>query len=301
MNLTLMKRAVAALLILGWGAVAGAAEVSFKLNGMTLNGNLLVAEDQGVNNRTVLITHGTLGHNKMEIIEALQEQLSAVGLNSLAINLSLGLDNRHDNYNCATPHTYRHTDAAAEIAAWVEWLKIEGVTHIVVMGHSRGGNQTAWYASEVSDPAVKQVVLVAPATWSEQGARSDYQKRYGTELAELLQRAEALVASGKGGELMQGVGFIYCADTQVTAEAFVSNYRPESRRNSPDLFNKIDEPLLVIAGSEDEVVGDLVAQTRSRLLDGKNKLVVIEGADHFFRDLYAEELVEAVMEFLADH
>lgn len=301
MNVTHVTRAVLALLVIGWAAMAAANEVTLKHNGLTLNANLLVAEDQSASNRTVLITHGTLAHNRMEIVETLQELLFEAGLNSLAINLSLGVDNRHDSYDCAVPHTYKYTDAVEEISAWVGWLKKGGVEHIILMGHSRGGNQTAWYAAEHHDPAVKQVVLVAPATWSEQGAVKGYQKRYETDLAAPLKRAEEMVANGKEKTLMKGVGFIYCADTQVTAEAFVSNYRPDGRRNSPDLFAQIDEPLLVIAGSEDTVVKGLVEQARKLPGDGKNRLIVIEGADHFFRDLYAEELVEGLMEFIVDH
>jgi len=301
MNLTNMLKAVSTLLIISWLMSAGAKEVTLEHNGLTLNANLMVAEDQMPNNRTVLITHGTLAHNKMEIIESLQELLADAGLNSLAINLSLGLDNRHGSYDCATPHTYKHSDAVDEIGAWVGWLEKEGVDNIIVMGHSRGGNQTAWYAAEHHDPVVKQVVLIAPATWSEAGAIIGYTKRYETDLAEPLKRAEAMVASGKGEELMKVPGFIYCADAQVTAEAFVSNYRPDGRRNSPSLFTKIDKPLLVIAGSEDKVVKGLVKQAGGLLKDGSNKLLIIDGADHYFRDLYAEELVEGVMEFIADH
>ncbi|HEA26570.1 MAG TPA: alpha/beta hydrolase [Ectothiorhodospiraceae bacterium] len=301
MNVTHVMRVVLALLVIGWGSVAGANEVTLKHNGLALNANLLVAEDQTASNRTVLITHGTLAHNRMEIVEALQELLAEEGLNSLAINLSLGIDNRHNSYDCAVPHTYKYSDAVEEISAWVGWLKKGGVEHIIVMGHSRGGNQTAWYAAEHDDPAVKQVVLVAPATWSEQGAATDYKKKYKIDLAEPLKRAREMVANGKGGELMQDIDFIYCSDTQATAEAFVSNYHPDSRRNSPDLFAKIGEPLLVIAGTEDKVVTGLVEQTGKHLGDGNNRLIVIEGADHFFRDLYAEEMVEGLMEFIADH
>ncbi|MCW8827306.1 MAG: alpha/beta hydrolase [Gammaproteobacteria bacterium] len=301
MNLTYMIRPLLALLLIGCAATSAAKEVTVKHGGITLNGNLIVAEDQTPSNRTVLITHGTLAHNKMEIVEALQELLANEGLNSLAINLSLGLDNRHGPYDCAVPHTYSYSDAVDEIAAWVGWLKRGGTEHIVVLGHSRGGNQTAWYAAEHSDPAVKQVVLVAPATWSAAGAVEGYQKRYKTDLEQPLKQAKEMVAGGKGQEMMQGIGFIYCADTQATAEAFVSNYHPDVRRNSPDLFAKIDEPMLVIAGSEDKVVEGLIEQSREQLQGDKNRLLVIDGADHFFRDLYGEELVEGLMEFLADH
>ena len=301
MNLTRTIRAVLSFLAISWVASLSAKEVLLEHNGLTLNANMVIAEDQNLNNPTVLITHGTLAHNGMEIIEALQELLSDEGLNSLAINLSLGIDNRHGSYECAVPHTYKYSDAVDEIGAWVGWLKKKGAEHIIVMGHSRGGNQTAWYAAEHDDPAVKQVVLVAPATWSKEDAAKTYQKKYEIDLAIPLKRAEEMVAAGKGGELMQDVDFIYCADTQATAEAFVSNYRADGRRNTPELFAKIDEPLLVIAGSEDRVVTDLIEQADKLQDDDKNRLIVIDGADHFFRDLYAEELVEGLMEFIAEH
>ena len=301
MNVTYMTRVVLALLVLGGAAATSADEVTIKHNGITLNANRMVAEDQSASSQTVLITHGTLAHNGMEIIETLQDLLAEAGLNSLAINLSLGIDNRHGSYDCAVPHTYKHTDAMGEISAWVDWLKKEGVAQIILMGHSRGGNQTAWYAAEEHDSAIKQVVLIAPATWSQQGAVDGYQKRYKTDLAVPLKRAKKMVANGQGKALMKGVGFIYCADSQVSAEAFVDNYHPDSRRNTPNLFAKIDKPILLIAGSEDTVVKDLIEPSRQRLGDGANRLIVIEGADHFFRDLYAEELVEGLTEFIADH
>lgn len=301
MTLSNSMRLILTILIASWVAMAGAKEVNLSHKGLTLNAISKIAEDQTASNRTVLITHGTLAHNKMEIVETLQEMLAEEGLNSLAINLSLGVDNRHGSYDCEVPHTYKYDDAVDEITAWVGWLKKGGVEHVVVMGHSRGGNQTAWYAAEHSDPAVKQVVLVAPTVWSGEGAVSGYKKRYKKDLAEPLKRAKEMVAKGKGKSLMKDVDFVYCAATQVSAEAFVSNYRYDDRRNTPDLFGKIDEPILVIAGSEDKVVKGLVKQSRAHLDDGKNKLIVIDGADHFFRDLYAEELVEGLMEFIADH
>jgi len=105
-------------------APAQAEEVTTKLNDLTLRGNLELAAGKSVKDGVVLITHGTLAHNKMDLLQALQTSLKAKGYNTLAINLSLGLDKRASGmYDCPTPHVHKHTDAVGEIAAWTTWLK----------------------------------------------------------------------------------------------------------------------------------------------------------------------------------
>ena len=55
-------------------------------------------------------------------------------------------------------------------------------------------------------------------------------------------------------------------------------------------------PVLVVTGSEDDVVPEMAADLAG---SGANVTVVeISGADHFFRDLYADELVDHALEFL---
>lgn len=278
---------------------AAAEEITLPYNGLSLNANLELAQGKALADGVVLITHGTLAHNGMETISALQQAFKDQGRNTLAINLSLGLDNRHGMYECATPHTHRHTDALDEIGAWLGWLKQQGAQAVVLLGHSRGGNQTAWFAAERPDPAVKAVVLLAPITWNDDDTAKEYQTRYGKPLQPALERAQALVKAGKGNALLQHTDFIYCQDTSANAAAFVSYYAPDPRRDTPHLLPKINRPTLVIAGSEDTVVADIAQKTRP-LADGKRlQLKVIEGADHFFRDLYADEVAEAVGAFLS--
>ena len=170
-----------------------------------------------------------------------------------------------------------------------------------MLGHSRGGNQTAWYAAEQADPVVSKVILVAPATWSQDYAARDYKKRYGAELRPLLQRAKALVAAGKGAEMLQHTGFIYCKEATVSAEAFVSYYQNDPRKDTVYLLPKIRQPVLLFIGSEDTVVPHLAEAIETLQPKPDNlRVVVIDGADHFFRDLYAEDLVEQAVEFIQD-
>ena len=126
----------------------------------------------------------------MEIISTLQSLFAENGISSLAINLSLGISNRPSStYDCKTPHRHKHTDALKEIEAWLEWLKVAGTKQVVLLGHSRGGNQTAWFAAEHDDPTIRKVILVAPQVWSTDYAAKDYEKRYGKPLKPLLDKA----------------------------------------------------------------------------------------------------------------
>lgn len=295
-----LANGILALVALCVSSASFAEEVTLEFKGRTLNGELQMAEGRGIDAPLVLLTHGTLAHNRMEIIEAFQTQLTDAGFNTLAINLSLGLDMRHGMYDCATPHRHTHREAVDELGAWLAWLKGKGASRIILLGHSRGGNQTAWFAAEHDDPVIEKVVLVAPMTWSKGADNRDYKKRFGKDLAPTLSRARQMVAKGKGNEMLKGVDFVYCAGTSASANAIVDYYANEPRFDTPSLLKKIPKPVLVIAGGDDTTVPDVEKKVKP-LADGENvKLVVIDGADHFFRDLYSEEATEAIAQFIRE-
>ena len=294
-----MLRNIFLILSITLTAQAYAEEVTLKHSGMTLNANLEKSGNWPAG-PVVLITHGTLSHNASEIISALQELLDENGVSSLAINLSLGIDNRHGSYDCGTPHTHRHEDALVEIGQWLNWLKTQGAGKVVLLGHSRGGNQTAWFAAEHDDPVISRVVLIAPQTWRPGYAAKDHEKRYGKPLAPLLAKAQALVKAKQGQTMMKPVDFIYCPDTSATAAAIVSYYAPDPRKDTPYLLSGITRPVLVFAGTEDQIVKGLDTRLKPLAETGKIQLDVIDGADHFFRDLYIEDIVDRTVEFISD-
>lgn len=273
---------------------AQAEEVKLDHQNLTLNGRLELAAGKQLRDGVVLILHGTFAHNGMEIISGLQDRLKAQGLNTLAINLSLGVDDRHGQYDCSVPSRHKHTDALAELAAWTRWLEARGAQRIDLVGHSRGGNQVAWFAAEQAPKSLGRVVLIAPQTWSAEYQADSYQKRYGKSLPELLAR----VRMADPDALLGAVDFVYCASTRVAAASFIDYYRDEPRFDTPALLPKIAAPVMVAAASEDSVVPGLLEKTRPLAEAGKIKRVVLDGADHFFRDLYADDLAEAIGGFL---
>ena len=286
--------------ILGSSLIAGpvhAHEVTLPYKGITLNANLELAAGKAYAEGVILITHGGLAHWGSETIVYLQGLFKEHGYNTLAINLSLGLDNRHGMYDCKVTQRHRNTDAADEIGAWINWLKTQGVSRVVLLGHSRGGAQTALYAADHDSTFVKAVVLMAPATRANSDA-ADYQQRYNSSLAPVLAKAQKLIKSGKGGTVMEHVGLLNCADTSATADAFVSYYGPEARVDAPSLIPKIKPPtLVVVAGNDETVVG--LDKKIVPLVDGKHlQMKIVNGSGHTFRDLYSDDAVDAIDAFL---
>ena len=56
--------------------------------------------------------------------------------------------------------------------------------------------------------------------------------------------------------------------------------------------------MLVFAGTEDQVVKGLDVKLAPLAEAGDIELEVMDGADHSFRDLYVEDLVERAVEFI---
>ncbi len=279
---------------------AGAEEVKRPYRGLTFNANLELAEGSSLADGAVLMVHGTLAHNKMETIATLQGLLKEQGLNTLAINLSYSLDDRHGAYDCAEPHNHTPEAAIDEIAAWTGWLKERGAPWVALFGHSRGGGQVAWYQGQWKDPGVKALILLAPGFWDFWKASKRYEKRYGRKLAPLVEKAMGILKEGKPGTMMDA-GFLYCRDAKVSVMSFLGYYGDNRRLNNPGVLRWIPRtPVLVIGGSDDKIIDDLEKFVPHYIKKDRDRFVMIDGADHFFRDLYAEDVADAVVGFLAD-
>lgn len=275
-----------------------AEQVTLQHQGLALNAELSLAANKTLAEGVILITHGGLAHRDMESLRYLRTLLSERGYNTLAINLSLGINNRHGMYDCQVTHRHRNEDAVTEIALWMDWLKQQGVTRVTLLGHSRGGAQTALYAAERDNALIDTMVLMAPAT-KDNGA-DGYEKRYLQALSPTLTRAQTLIKNGRQDEPLAHVNIMLCTDTKATAASFVSYYAPSPRLDTPALIPQIRQPVLVIVAGNDNVVRGL-AKKITPLVDGKQvQMVTVDDADHTFRDLYADDAVDAIDQFLRD-
>lgn len=293
-----MLRTFLIFLALVFITTAQAEEIVLEDGGIHLSGRLSLADGHQIQEGVVLMLHGTFAHNEMEIIQTVEELLNEKGYNTLAITLGLKIDNRHGQLDCGITHEHRHTDALHELGLWVEWLKSQDVKRIALLGHSRGGNQVVWYAKDNPDEVIKAVIAVAPQTWDAKSEAAEYRKRYGQPLSEVMARAKDLQERGNGEAALRPVGFVYCKDAAVSADAFINYYQDQKEKNTPSIIDQTKVPVLVFAGSEDDVSKSLIPQMKKKQKPGEVDLIVIDGADHFFRDLYAEDLVDEAADFL---
>ena len=277
---TIMRRATAALTISLLTSTVFASEVTIDHSGLTLNGNLELTGDGDMLNGVVLILHGTLGHSGMEIISTLQEVLVENERNSLAVNLSLNVDDRHGFFPCDARHSHQIDDASDELAAWMSWLASEGAENVVLLGHSRGGNQVARFIVD-HQPDVSAAILIAPSVATEN-----------TEVGN-----EETLALAATNQWLDDVEFLHCSDATVSGSSYLSYYGPMNRIDTPALLKDIAIPVMVFSGSEDTVVPDLALRMK---MSNQENIVFeeIDGADHFFRDLYLYDVVDSTLAFL---
>ncbi len=242
----------------------------------------------------VLLLHGTLAHNRMEIIETVATLVSEdYGYPVLAPNLSYQLPGREGMLDCGITHTHKDSDAKAEVSKWVQYLTDQGYSKIVVSAHSRGGAQLSAYLADNTPEEVTAAVLIAPATYDSTQTASSYASRFNGDLPALLSKAESLSAD----TVMAVPGFVYCDNANVAAASFVDYYETREERDTVYNLKSIDIPVWVVAGSEDDVVADLPAKLEAEgVLSDQVQLVMLDGADHFFRDLYADDVALTIVD-----
>jgi pimeloyl-ACP methyl ester carboxylesterase len=274
----------AALLLLGAAATARAEPVQIKPSLLRLNGNLELPPGKTASDGVVVLVHGTLSWHGQETIAALQKNLKARGVGSLAITLSLGIDDRRGARRCDVVHDYAIAGAKREVGLWIEWLKGQQAKYVDLLGFSRGGAQVAAFAPEFQFPNLRKVVLLAPAFATSLEQAEAYKRTYGHDLAPELEDAR------KNPLAKRTADFLTCKQAPVLNATFLDGYS----EMPPSLAARTGHQTLVIVAGKDEVVPDLAKRLPSSV-----KPVVIDGADHFFHDLYGEDAADAVAKFLA--
>ena len=280
-------------------AAQSAESVTLEHDGLTLVGHLQAPADpaEGV----FLMLHGTLAHGRMETMAAVQDLLADQGMNSLAVNLSFGIDAREGMFECDRPVTHGLQEHFAELDAWLAWLRAEGYGPVTLLGHSRGGNQVARFHQEWGPEDVRALVLIAPSTFDAESAAASYEAQSGMPLIARLDQATELLRMDQPETLLRGVRFLYCEELDVSPTAFLGYYTPDEAHDTPTLIDGIGTPTLVIMGSEDDVVADLPERMGGLADAGNVSTVTIDGADHFFRDFFADDVVDAIADFMQQH
>jgi pimeloyl-ACP methyl ester carboxylesterase len=281
----LKAAAVAAALLLApllLAPLPASAEPTQLKSGQTrLNGNLELPPGKKIADGVVLILHSSLGDDRQEIVTALQQNLKARGVGSLAVTLSLGIDNREGPRACGLLHDYALAGTERELAAWLAWLHAEGARKIDLIGFSRGATQIAELAPKL--PWVGQVVLIAPAFATAAERADAYQRAFGHPIT------TALADARKDPLGKMTVDFLQCRDAQVLGATFLDAYQ----ERLPQLAADTKHSTLVVIAGKDDTVPDLATKLPSAV-----PRATIENADHFFSGAYGEQAADAIAKFL---
>lgn len=255
--------------------IAEPVQQSYK--GLQLNAKTNIDSAELANRRVFLIVHGTLAHNGMEIIDSLLSIFQEEGEAALALTLSLDINDRKGMFPCDLKHTHHHEDAIAEIGLWLDWLSAQGASSVVLVGHSRGAAQVADYLAANQDKRVQKAVLIAPPTATKG-----------------IPKKTTVLADTGDLKLEQ---FLHCESSIVTPSSYASYYGDQSANSTVKTIEALSLPISIFVGSEDKVVKAKDWESAASSLPDNVQVTVIPGADHFFRDLYAYEIVEHVLEW----
>jgi len=157
------------------------------------------------------------------------------------------------------------------------WLAAQGHAHPVIIGHSNGGMLAVRHVAD--DPQTPALVLLSAGRG---GVRQDptggSEKLFaGDRLAELKSQAEALVAAGRGRELMFMPGWWYV----ISAESFLD--RLATVPDTIALAPSIRCPVLALRGDREDRARYPVEEFQAAA-GGPCEARIVEDCDHFYND-----------------
>jgi hypothetical protein len=249
-----------------------------------LNGFYLT--DEIKSESIALLLHGTRGHKNLELISSLRESLIDIGIDSLSINLSYGIKNRNDDFlPCDIHHQHTVKDSLEEIRLWHDFVNQKGYTKVYLIGHSRGAVDILNFYLNVSDNLVnlESIFLLAPIIDSDYDNKINYQTNYNINIESIDINDNIKI------------NFMGCENALVSGKTFKSYYYNSETKSLSDALKSSTARTTIITGSEDQITPDTYDLVQDLLSKNKNiKLFKIDGADHFFRDFYFDDLIEII-------
>jgi hypothetical protein len=233
-----------------------------------------------------LLLHGTRGHQNLELISSLRESLLDIGIDSLSINLSYGVEDRNNDFlPCDIHHQHTVKDSLDEIKLWYKFISNKGYTKLYLIGHSRGALDILnFYLNERDDLMNPDIIfLLAPIIDSDYGHKINYQANHNIDI-ESINIKDNL-----------SINFLGCEKASVSGETFKSYYYNPETKSLIEALKSSSVQTRVITGSEDKITPN-THQVVQDLVSEKNniRLFQIDGSDHFFRDFYFDDLMEII-------
>jgi len=253
------------------------------------NGLLSSAEYSmgGKSKPAVFILHGLLQTRNYLTVQSLITAVSDEGYSVLAPNLSLGISDRKKSLPCEAIHNHNMAQDIDEIDYWVNWLQKKGHQQIYLLGHSFGSLQILIYTNTKKPKSVIKIIT--------------------TSLIDVEKTNDKILINNY---LIQAQQYIQANDTQLHefpisyCKKYISpakdyySYAQWTKDKIISELNKLSIPISVILGSEDiRVDQDWISKLKKVNL----KLIIIQGANHFFDTTHEFEMNDKVLEELSSN
>jgi pimeloyl-ACP methyl ester carboxylesterase len=235
----------------------------------------------------LIFIHGFLQTRSFSTVDRLFTALHDSGFSVLAPTLSLGISNRAQALPCESIHIHSLNGDSDEIGQWVNWASKQGHKDIVLIGHSAGSVNITAYLATGSHPVVKKTILISLTHYGPGRPAA-------LETEEHARIARNMIKNGDDG--LGNFALAFCKDYVSTAKNFLSYYDWSDQAIIKSI-NKKSPANYIILGSEDNRISkDWIRSLR----DASAKVIIIDGASHFFDQSYEFDLLEQV-ENLVDH
>jgi pimeloyl-ACP methyl ester carboxylesterase len=223
----------------------------------------------------VLLFHGNTMNFYVGAPRFLPPALTRLGLACLAFNRR-----GHDilstrNSRLAQGGAFQSTDEAiADNRIAAAWLAARGFPHPVVIGHSNGGMLGVRYV--VDHPHTPALVLLSAGRGGTRTVSGGKEGLFaGERQQELTEQARALVAAGRGRELMFMPGWWWV----ITAESFLD--RIATVPDTIALAAQVKCPVLCIRGDQEDRDRYPAEEFQSRA-GGPCEVEIVTDCDHFY-------------------
>jgi pimeloyl-ACP methyl ester carboxylesterase len=251
--------------------------VSIPTDTVPLDGALHLP-DGGAAAGAVLLFHGNTMNFYVGAPRFLPPALTSMGYACLAFNRRghdiLSIRDSRAAEGAAFQLTHEGIDDN-RIAA--RWMADRGFPAPVVIGHSNGGMLAVPHV--VAHPETPAMILLSAHGGGRDGVRRTSQSGLmaADRLAEISEAAHALVAAGRGKELMLMPGWWYV----ITAESFLD--RMTAMPDILELAPSIRCPVLYIRGDQ-ESADSYPAEAFAARAAGACEVAIIPNCDHFYRN-----------------
>ena len=233
-----------------------------------------------------MVLHGFLQTYDFLTTQGIINDFSMLGYTVIGPNFSLGISDRRQSMQCRAPHNHRFEDDLREIDFWVRWLRQQGYTHVIIVGHSWGSQHGLGYTEAYPKAPVSAVIAVSLVRVEQPAPLRAKQVR------------EAEDRAARHDQSLQPYALGFCKTFMATPRSYLSYARWDDAHviDSLTRLQTRKMPVYVVLGSEDNRID---AKWTSELRRHATQVTVIKGANHFFSSTYEFDLSDQLETILS--